>query len=266
MNKKNRIMKISIFVAMVFLLCLIPIKLCPRADINGAESQVIGAACSTFYYNGEYYVADAAYVNQLINALDSQYDLTEAQASICVDYIYNNVGYAIEAGYLVKVEDPNADEDSTSGDTADGDTTDGGLTDEGKEEPDNSQAGTTQQGGNQGSASGQTGYYSEGEIVEIDEDSSKKTKEEAIKEATDFASTMGVIIKYDNGKEGITITDKSGNVLISTREAIKNTGFRLNSIVIFAVLLVLAVSGMIAVAKKFNLLEDRNSYEETEQI
>ena len=48
------------------------------ADINGNESRLIGVASSTFYYQGAYYRVKQAYINQLINMLDSSEVMEEA--------------------------------------------------------------------------------------------------------------------------------------------------------------------------------------------
>ena len=91
-----------------------------------------------------------------------------------------------------------------------------------------------------------------------------KTKEEILKEATELASDMGVSIRFDNSEEGISITDQKGNVLISTREAVKNTGFRLNSLVIFAVGMLVAVCAAVVAAWKGKLLERDYGEEDAE--
>lgn len=205
-----------------------------RADINGAESQVIAAACSTFYYDGAYYRVKDSYINQLINALDTQYDLDQGQANACIDYIYNNVGAGITSGYMYKVEDETVSEIEKPEDETDDEII------------------------NEDSL-----ISTESQIVEIDKQSTMKTKDEVLKEATDLASDMGMNIKVDSGKEGIMITDQTGNVIISTREAVKNTGFRLNSLIIYAAVLCVAILTVTAIAWKGKLFVKNYGEEET---
>lgn len=198
------------------------------ADINSAESSVIGAASSTFYYQGSYYRVKSTYINQLINALDTQYDLTSSQASACVSYIYNNVAAGISSGYLYKVdvkEETGEYEDAPNVDTSYEEGAPEIPEDEIPEDADYITADNDKEN-----------------IVNLDEmNIPQKSKEELIDETTNLAADMGVNISYDSGKNGITITDKSGNVLVSMNNAVKNTGFRLNSLIVFPVCLFAAV-------------------------
>lgn len=192
------------------------------ADINGAEGQVLGAAGSVFYYDGDYYMVYGTYINQLANALDTQYDLTQDQANACIDYMYNNVAAGIEGGYLYKLENNDTPQDSEST---------GGKSETKPESTGNSN------------------------VVMVDPNSGNKSKDQLLRETTDLASDMGINIKYDSSNNEISITDKSGNVLISTKKAVKNTGFRLNSLVIYIVLLVTLVIAVAVAAFKLKLFE-----------
>ena len=250
-NKYKRIRKYILLTLMLICVCMLEDVYVPRADINGAESQVIGAAGSTFYYDGAYYRAKDTYINQLINALDTQYDLSQSQANACIDYIYNNVGAAISSGYMYKVPDET--------DTAGSDSTEGTSGENAKE-----QGGENGSGTNIADEKNQKQTTGTAQVVQVDKETTEKTKEEALKEATELASDMGLIVKFDNGKEGITITDQSGNVLISTREAVKNTGFRLNSLIIYVVLIVLAILAMCVLVFKLKLLERDYGEEDAE--
>lgn len=222
-TKRKYGIKYGILMLLLVGVCLLYGGYEARADINGAESQVIGAASSTFYYDGAYYRVKDTYINQLINALDTQYDLDQAQANACIDYIYNNVGAGITSGYMYKVSD---------------------------EETEDAPADTPDESGTEVAQN-----TDKPAVVEIDKQATLKTKDEVLKEATALASDMGVNIKLDNGKDGITITDQKGNVIISTREAVKNTGFRLNSLIIFVAVMLVAVVGMTIIAWKGKLLE-----------
>ena len=254
MHTKNRITKYMILICMVVCVCLFAVKYESRADINGAESQVIGAACSTFYYDGEYYRVKDTYIYQLSNALDTQYDLTQSQANACIDYIYNNVGAGIASGYLYKVTDEAEDTTENAEDTSASTGNDTTNKQEEPAKPNNNETANANPIPNAGSS----------QVVTVEKKDSGKAKEDALKGAAELAADMGVNIKYDNGKEGITITDQSGNVLISTREAIKNTGFRLNSLVVYVVLIIVVLLAMSVVVFKMKLLERDFEDEETD--
>lgn len=58
-----------------------------------------------------------------------------------------------------------------------------------------------------------------------------KTKEEMAKEAAELAKELGMNISFDSDDNDFSIVDDSGNVVVSTKAAVKNTGFRLNSLV-----------------------------------
>ena len=199
-----------------------------QAGINGAESRLIGVARSTFYYKGDYYRVKSTYINQLVNALDSKYDLSDAQVNSCISYIYGNVGSGVRRGYLYKIE---VEEPADPSDPAE--STKPALPSEVKDD----------------------------EIIVVEE-TPKKSKDEILKETTDLANGMGLSVQFDNGKDEVTITDSSGNVLISTKQAVKNTGFRLNSILIFAGLILFFTVITILMAIKLKLFvqdeEDEN--------
>ena len=82
-------------------------------DINGAESGVIAAASGTFTYKGKKYRAYSSYVNRLYNYLSKDgVNLSSAQASKAINYIYSNVKTGISSGYLYEVggdDDPDID-------------------------------------------------------------------------------------------------------------------------------------------------------------
>lgn len=251
MHNKNRITKYMIMICMVVCVCLFAVKYESRADINGAESQVIGAACSTFYYDGEYYRVKDTYIYQLSNALDTQYDLTQSQANACIDYIYNNVGAGIASGYLYKVTDEAEDTTEDTSASTGNETT-------------NEQGNAAKPGDNATASVNPVQNADHGQVVTVEKKDPEKAKEDALKDAAELAADMGVNIKYDSGKEGITITDQSGNVLISTREAIKNTGFRLNSLVVYVVLIMVVLLAMSVLVFKMKLLERDFEDEETD--
>ncbi len=190
-----------------------------QAGINGAESRLIGVARSTFYYKGDYYRVKSTYINQLVNALDSKYDLSDAQVSSCINYIYGNIGSGVRRGYLYKIEVEEPEDSSGSSET---------------EKP------------------APPSEVKDDEIIVVEE-TPKKSKDEILKETTDLANGMGLSVQFDNGKDEVTITDSSGNVLISTKQAVKNTGFRLNSILIFAGLILFFTVITILMAIKLKL-------------
>ena len=82
-------------------------------DINGAESGVIAAASGTFTYKGKKYRAYSSYVNRLYGYLSKDsVNLTSAQASKAINYIYSNVATGVSSGYLYEVggdDDPDVD-------------------------------------------------------------------------------------------------------------------------------------------------------------
>jgi|GEM_PF-1055583 hypothetical protein len=206
------------------------------ADINGNESRLIGVASSTFYYQGAYYRVEQAYINQLINMLDSSYDLTAAQADACIDYIYNNVASGIASGYLYKVEDEKKEDavDDPKGN-------DDKVPEDDKKPQDKAP---------------DKDIGADKKIVDVGKDAkADKTKEEMAKEAAELAKELGMNISFDSDDNDFSIVDDSGNVVVSTKAAVKNTGFRLNSLVYtgIAILAVFAVS--VAVAVKFGLFK-----------
>lgn len=212
------------------------------ADINGAEASVIGAASSTFYYQGSYYRVKSTYINQLINALDTQYDLTSSQASSCVSFIYNNIAAGISGGYLYEVEMEETEPYEDAPDVDDSFVEE--VPDIPDDEINDSEAGNTDN------------------VVNLDEmGKTTRSKEEIINDATSLAADMGMNISYDSRKNGITITDKSGNVLISMKSAVKNTGFRLNTLVIFPACLIIAVVLILIISWRLKLF----SYEKTDE-
>ena len=195
------------------------------ADINGNESRLIGVASSTFYYQGAYYRVKQAYINQLINMLDSSYDLTAAQADACIDYIYNNVASGIASGYLYKVEDEKKEE----------------AADDPK--------------GNDDKAPDKD-IGADKKIVDVGKDAkADKTKEEMAKEASELAKELGMNISFDSDDNDFSIVDDSGNVVVSTKAAVKNTGFRLNSLVYTGIAILAVFAASVAVAVKFGLFK-----------
>ena len=93
-------------------------------------------------------------------------------------------------------------------------------------------------------------------IVDVGKDAkADKTKEEMAKEAAELAKELGMNISFDSDDNDFSIVDDSGNVVVSTKAAVKNTGFRLNSLVYtgIAILAVFAVS--VAVAVRFGLFK-----------
>lgn len=213
---------------MLLCVCVLSGGYVSRAEINSAESQLIGAASSTFYYNGSYYRVKDTYINQLVNALNTQYDLSQSQANMCIDYIYNNVGAGITAGYLYEVAPVETG------------TADVGTTKPGQQTPDSSTTKPDQQNADSSTNKpGQQNTNRTPDVVTVG--ITGKTKEEALREAAEIASDVGVGIQYDEGKDGITITDRTGHVIMTTKGAIKNTGYRLNSIAVFAAGLVVSV-------------------------
>lgn len=78
--------------------------------INANESRVIGVANGTFEYNGETYVAQQTYIDQLTAKLSQDgVDLTAEQAEAAISQIYANVATGVEAGYIVKVSGQKGD-------------------------------------------------------------------------------------------------------------------------------------------------------------
>lgn len=236
---KKRILS-SVCVIVMAVVCAMAFSGDTCANINGAESSIIGAACSTFYYHGEYYRVKQTYINQLINALDTEYDLDQSQANACIDYIYNNIGSGINQGYLYKVEleeenteteNNGSDDISAPSDQQTTEVADGAVSDD-NNKPNN---------------------IIEGAVI-ID-DSKKKSKEDVLKETTDLAASMGVSVNYDNSKNGITITDKTGNVLVTTTNAVKNTGFNLNSLIYFGAFICVAIISLLIIAVRGGLFE-----------
>ena len=216
------------------------------ADINGAEASVISAASSTFFYQGSYYRVKSTYINQLINALDSQYDLTASQASACVSYIYNNISAGISGGYLYEVE-----VEDTAGEYEDEPDVDTSFEEEAPEASEDDDDTETD-----------TSNIDATNIVNLDEIvTTEKSKEEVIAEATELASDMGVTISFDSSGNGITITDKSGNTLVSMKDAVKNTGFRLNTLVVFPICLIAAVALIIILSWRFGLFSREHTDE-----
>ena len=203
-----------------------------QAGINGAESRLIGVARSTFYYKGDYYRVKSTYINQLVNALDSKYDLSDAQVNSCINYIYGNIGSGVRRGYLYKieVEEPEEPKDSSESTEAESPAPPSEVKDD--------------------------------EIIVVEE-TPKKSKDEILKETTDLANGMGLSVQFDNGKDEVTITDSSGNVLISTKQAVKNTGFRLNSILIFAglILFFTVITILMAIKLKLFVQDDEDEKE-----
>ena len=214
------------------------------ADINGNESRLIGVASSTFYYQGAYYRVKQAYINQLINMLDSSYDLTAAQADACIDYIYNNVASGIASGYLYKVEDEKKEDavDDPKEDAVDDPKGNDDKVPEDDKKPQDKAP--------------DKDIGADKKIVDVGKDAkADKTKEEMAKEAAELAKELGMNISFDSDDNDFSIVDDSGNVVVSTKAAVKNTGFRLNSLVYtgIAILAVFAVS--VAVAVKFGLFK-----------
>jgi hypothetical protein len=223
-----------------------------RADINGSEASVIGAASSTFYYQGEYYRVKSTYINQLVNALNTQYDLTPSQASACVDYIYNNVAAGISSGYLYKVEVDS--QYSYDGTVDEFESSDDGTPDVYYDPDSDEDANQTTE----------ESYQVAENIVTVDETAPKKSKEDLIKETTDLAENMGLSISYDQDKGGVTLTDKSGNVLVSMKNAVKNTGYRLNSLIVFVAAMGVVFILTIFAAIRYGLFHSEEPEEEYE--
>lgn len=206
------------------------------ADINSNESRLIGVASSTFYYQGSYYRVKQAYINQLINMLDSSYDLTAAQADACIDYIYNNVASGIASGYLYKVEDEKKDE--------------------AVEDPKGNDDKTPEDDKGSQNKTPDKDIGADQKIIDVGKDAkADKTKEEMAKEAAELAKELGMNISFDSDDNDFSIVDDSGNVVVSTRSAVKNTGFRLNSLVYTGIAILVVFAASLVVAVRFRLFK-----------
>lgn len=209
------------------------------ADINGNESRLIGVASSTFYYQGSYYRVKQAYINQLINMLDSSYDLTASQADACIDYIYNNVASGIASGYLYKVEDEKKDE--------------------AVDDPKGNDDKTPKDGKDSQDKTPDKDIGADKKIIDVGKDAkADKTKEEMAKEAAELAKDLGMNISFDSDNNDFSIVDDAGNVVVSTRSAVKNTGFRLNSLLYTGIAVLMLFAAALAVAFKFGLFKKDN--------
>ena len=81
------------------------------------------------------------------------------------------------------------------------------------------------------------------------------TLKEMAKEAAELAKELGMNISFDSDDNDFSIVDDSGNVVVSTKAAVKNTGFRLNSLVYTGIAILAVFAASVAVAVKFGLFK-----------
>lgn len=230
---------------------MLPVTSAYAGDINEQESEVLEALKGPFEYNGQTYVPLPSYL-QLAREylLADNMNLTPEQKGKAIAAIRSNVEMAISNGFIVPLEEE--PEKNTVGDSqtnSNGTNENSSIDENNKNEDKNSDSGSPK--GQENSTSEKENITSNSDKESPDEltnDSEKvENKEENIKtEETNTTDNHGLKEDGTQDKVGALMDGEQPDGLVTGENVdfmIKDTGYHVNSIVIFMGILLIAMIG-----------------------